>query len=73
MGHQTNKVKRNNPNTKNIVFAVVLIGYHIVTCSLFTTVYEFRSEAFSNFRDSGGMLLIGGLTILMVIGSYHDM
>ena len=52
-----------------MVCAILLLLYQIAICVVLSTVYGFNATAFNNISDYGGMILVGGITILLIVGT----
>lgn len=55
-------------NKKNIIFAIVIIIYEILSLPIIGVLYRLDASM-SSFTDDGGLLLVSIVTILLVIGN----
>jgi hypothetical protein len=53
-------------NKKNVIFAVVIIVYEILSLPIYGVLFSIGDMKFS---DADGVLLVGMTTILLIIGN----
>jgi hypothetical protein len=59
----------NLKNKNNVIFAVILVAYEILTLPIFGSLYELNILNDAVY-DYGGILLVSITTILLIIGKF---